>query len=87
MKTWLTERKNSQDFKCPILLPGNHVVVQMLNYDRYAESCHVVVQAMMSLLRQECWLTRARQSVRTIVTKCVICRRYGAKPLVTAPAS
>ena len=36
--------------------------------------------AMLSLLRQRYWILGARTSIKGIVSKCVICRKYKASP-------
>ncbi|XP_041357495.1 uncharacterized protein LOC121374456 [Gigantopelta aegis] len=63
------------DMKHPVVLPKNCVVSKLI-----LEEIHRLVGHMLSLLRQRHWILGARTSIKGIVSKCVICRKYKAPP-------
>lgn len=87
LKTRLVNKKDSYHFRMPILLPSHHVLVDKLVMNTHEKTCHAGVQGLMSILRERYWILGGRRYIRSIVTKCVICKRHGAKPLnVKTPA-
>ncbi|XP_015189684.1 PREDICTED: uncharacterized protein LOC107073510 [Polistes dominula] len=48
---------------------------------------HAGVQTVMCQLREKYWILRMRKTVREIISKCVICKRQGAKPMRVNPAT
>lgn len=87
VKTKITERRDDPDFVAPILLPGNCIFTQRLIKYVHGKNCHAGVQMLMSILRGKFWIVKARKTIRNVVSKCVRCRRYSAKPGVSDPVS
>lgn len=86
LKTRLVNKKDYYHFRMPILLPS-HVLVDKLVINTHEKTCHSGVQNLMSILQEKYWILVGRRYIRSIVTKCVICKRHGAKPLnVKTPA-
>jgi len=51
----------------------------------HEKACHVGVQGLLSLLRERFWILKGRKTIRGILTKCVACRRHGARHISTIP--
>uniref|UniRef100_A0A8D8X4X1 Integrase catalytic domain-containing protein n=1 Tax=Cacopsylla melanoneura TaxID=428564 RepID=A0A8D8X4X1_9HEMI len=83
LKTKVSNREDDKDFCYPIVLPGEHPVVQRLVMDVHIESCHVGAQILLSILRQKYWITGGRRTVRKILNRCVVCKRFTAKSIQT----
>ncbi|KAJ8974346.1 hypothetical protein NQ317_008620 [Molorchus minor] len=87
VQTRITERKDSDEFIYPILLPGDHPVVKRLIFEKHVQFCHTGIQNLLSILREEYWIVKGRKSVRNVISRCVVCRRYKAKELQTSPVA
>jgi hypothetical protein len=85
LRTKIVERTDLGDFGIPAILPSSHPVVEMLVLRAHEESCHVGVQGLLSLLRERFWILKGRKTIRGILTKCVVCRRHGARHISTIP--
>jgi hypothetical protein len=80
IRTKIIERRDLGDFGIPAILPSSHRVVEM-----HEKACHVGVQGLLSLLRERFWILKGRKPIRGILTKCVVCRRHGARHISTIP--
>lgn len=67
--------------KHPVLLPKEHFVVTLIVEKEHKNSLHAGPQLMMSLLRDRYWIVNARNKARSVVNKCIVCRRYRAKTI------
>ncbi|XP_035232353.1 uncharacterized protein LOC118204140, partial [Stegodyphus dumicola] len=85
VKTKITERDDSYAFRCPILLPSKHYIVDCLIRDYHLKHSHAGVQALTVIIREEFWIIGARRRIRSVVKQCVRCKRFSAKPPTTAP--
>jgi len=86
VKTKLLYRKDSEDFKYPILLPKSHAVVDQIIRQHHLENCHAGVQFLMGSLREHYWILQSRRVIRSVISKCVKCRRFTTKKLQTVPS-
>ncbi|GBM29543.1 hypothetical protein AVEN_129400-1 [Araneus ventricosus] len=84
VKTKITYRKDSEDFKNPIILPSHHQVVERLIMTEHKKNSHAGLQMLLNILREHYWILNARKTVRSVLSKCVICLRH-AKRNVTTP--
>lgn len=82
IKTKLTERSDSKNCNWSILLPGNHSVLHRYIKYKHEENSHVGIQ---DLLREDVWILSGRRTVKSIVGKFIICKRYCVKSLDTVP--
>ncbi|XP_069139220.1 uncharacterized protein [Argopecten irradians] len=73
------------DAKFPLLLPGKHKFTHLLIQDTHQRNCHAGTGTVVTLLRQRVWIPAARQIVRSVLRKCVSCKKVSGKPYL-APA-
>jgi hypothetical protein len=81
IKSRVLNRNDTDDFRYPVVLPSDHPLVDKLIRSRHEASGHAGVQYMMSSLREEFWIIRARKTIRRIVRKCTKCSRFDSKPI------
>ena len=70
--------------KFPYLLPPKHPFTALVVYAAHVKLYHSGVGTTVTALRQSYWIPRARQYVRSLLRRCVICRKHSGKPY-TAP--
>ena len=69
------------DAKFPILLPRGHHVTNLIIEDIHNTRFHCGgVNDVMAALREKFWVPQARQTIKSILHKCVTCRRHQGKP-------
>lgn len=66
--------------KFPYLLPTKHRFTTLVIQDAHQRQLHAGVNSTVTYLRQTFWIPRIRQSVRSTLKKCVICRKVTSKP-------
>lgn len=54
-------------------------------YDTHVASCHVGVQGLLSVLRENFWILGGRRTIRHVINKCVMCKRHTAQRLLVDP--
>ena len=81
LKTKVFMRNDTFNFRCPILLPGNHHVVHLLIEKMHLDLCHAGVQILMSNIRERFWILGGRRTIRSIIRKCVTCNRHDSKSI------
>lgn len=72
--------------KFPILLPRNHHFTNL-----YIWRCHFIVKhngmrETLTELRSKYWIIGGRQVVKNVLSKCIVCKKFSAKPYGTMPA-
>ena len=87
VKTKLTDRKDDQDFICPILLPNGHKLVHCLIREVHLKMSHAGINILMSKLRQTFWILKARKTIRKIISSCLQCKRHDARRLESPPVA
>ncbi|XP_045482841.1 uncharacterized protein LOC123686673 [Harmonia axyridis] len=85
LSTKISAREDSRDFRFPAVLPSKHPVVDKIAHEQHVKASHVGVQGLLSLLRERFWILKGRKTLRSIVTKCVVCRRYNGKSSEVSP--
>ncbi|XP_055933001.1 uncharacterized protein LOC129963022 [Argiope bruennichi] len=78
IKTQLLMRKDFENFKYPILLPPDHIVVHKMIMHRHKILSHCGIQTLMSSLREHFWLIRSRKTIRRVLKSCITCKRFEA---------
>lgn len=68
----------TEDFKCPILLPKICVLSTLLIRHYHIQHLHAGPQLISSLLSARFWIISSRSVIRHIIFKCVICARQRA---------
>ena len=66
--------------KFPCLLPKRHPITSLIVYHVHKTYLHSGVNATVTALRQKYWLPSTRQVVKSLLRKCVRCRRVAGKP-------
>lgn len=87
VRTKITERNDEDNFKSPIVLPSECVFTRKLIEFNHNNNCHAGTHMLISILRENYWILRARKTVRKIVKRCVKCRRFAAKPHISEPVA
>ncbi|UYV85011.1 hypothetical protein LAZ67_X004248 [Cordylochernes scorpioides] len=70
-----------EEFKTPIILPGDHPFVEQLIWEVHLKNGHVGVQFILSKLRENFWIIRGRKTIKKIISKCIACKRLKEKSL------
>ncbi|XP_061168132.1 uncharacterized protein LOC133177057 [Saccostrea echinata] len=70
----------SKTAKHPILLPPNDQLTTLIILDAHRRNLHSGVNSTVTLLRQNYWIQRIRQSVKSVLRKCITCRKIMGKP-------
>ena len=83
----LLHRQDSEEFRLPVLLPSKHVLIQQLILEEHVRSKHAGAQFLMAKLREKCWILQGRKSIKQVIGKCVICKRFSSKPLTVPTAA
>ncbi|KFM74429.1 hypothetical protein X975_12745, partial [Stegodyphus mimosarum] len=86
LKTKLTFREDTEEFKIPAVLPSNHEVVKRLVRYYHEKNAHAGTQILINILRERFWILNARKTVRSLINQCTVCRRFSAKKLETYTA-
>jgi hypothetical protein len=66
----------------PVLLPKDSPVTRLIVTDAHQRVGHLGSNSTLNLLRRKYWIPRASLLIRSVISKCTICRRYRAKLLV-----
>ncbi|XP_035233641.1 uncharacterized protein LOC118205464 [Stegodyphus dumicola] len=79
VRTKLILSDEDENFKCPILLPGNHALVHRLIEQKHRRLQHAGTGTLICNLREDYWIVGVRRLVKRICSKCVICKRFKGK--------
>ena len=66
--------------KYPILLPSRCHFTNLLIQSIHERCMHAGVNHVLGIMRERWWVPSARQRIKSVLHRCVICRRYDAKP-------
>ncbi|XP_065915563.1 uncharacterized protein [Dysidea avara] len=64
----------------PYLLPSHHYFTELVIRNAHKTNFHSGVNATLAIVWQTYWIPSARQRIKTILRKCVICRKTSGKP-------
>ncbi|XP_015189504.1 PREDICTED: uncharacterized protein LOC107073390 [Polistes dominula] len=79
VKTKIFNRKDSELFRCPILLDSNNEIVKMLIRESHERLGHVGALVIMSNLSERFWIISLRKEIRKMISKCVTCNKPKSK--------
>ena len=65
----------SADAKNPMILPKNHHVATILIRFLHEVNRHCGVEQVLSLLREQFWVVKARGAIKRVLRSCVHCRK------------
>lgn len=66
----------AENVKHPLILPKSHHITELIVKNYHQKYLHGGNQLLLSALRQQYWIIGARDVIRKILRKCVICCRY-----------
>ena len=69
-----------EKMKHPVILPKDHHLTDLIVRDTHLQNGHVGREHVLSLVREKFWLIRGRLAVRRVLAKCVVCKKWDAKP-------
>ena len=72
--------------KFPILLPREHHFTKLYVWLCHFNVKHNGVRETLTELRSKYWIIGGRQVVRKILSKCIVCKKFSAKPFDVLPA-
>ncbi|GFT18855.1 integrase catalytic domain-containing protein [Trichonephila clavipes] len=78
VRTKLADSYEKEDFKFPILLPANDVVVKLIR-EEHVKAMHAGSSILRARFREKFSIIRAKRLVKQVLSECVICKRYKAK--------
>jgi hypothetical protein len=70
----------------PILLNKEHYLTILIARECHERVMHSGVKATLVELRSKYWVIQARNFIKRILHKCIVCRRYQGKPYLPPPA-
>lgn len=70
---------NPERMKHPIILPKNHVVTELIIKHYHDKEGHSGTMHVLSAIREKYWILRGGATVKRVIGRCIICRRYSAK--------
>ena len=73
--------------KFPILLPRSHHITKLLIFRAHSNVKHNGTSETLSDLRSSFWIVRGRQLVRSLISKCFICKRLEGRAYNLPPAA
>ncbi|CAL1291815.1 unnamed protein product [Larinioides sclopetarius] len=76
VKTRAIYSQDTEDFKYPVILPGDHPAVVNLIIHKHKNLMHCGNQILLARLREKYWILKGRKSIRKI---CVRCRRFSSR--------
>ncbi|XP_018339113.1 PREDICTED: uncharacterized protein LOC108746690, partial [Trachymyrmex septentrionalis] len=87
LKTRITERDDTYNFRYPIVLPACHDLVTLLIKEKHDKLGHAGVQILLNNLREDYWVLGGRKAIRAVLKRCSTCQRYSSKPMevISAP--
>ena len=84
--TRIIERTDKFPFLYPILLDCKHNAISLLIKETHENMSHAGVQTMMCQIRERFWILSLRKAVRTVISKCVVCKKQNVKGMQVDPA-
>ena len=67
------------DAKYPMILPGKHPVTELIILHYHHLNGHVGAYQVLAEIGQRFWIVKGVSSVKRVLSKCHVCRRYNAK--------
>ena len=77
-------RKNvdlKYDVVSPLVMAKNHHLTILLIYYAHCQSIHMGLQSTLNYQRiHGLWILKSRQAVSSVISDCIVCKRYNAHP-------
>ncbi|GFU00456.1 integrase_H2C2 domain-containing protein [Nephila pilipes] len=78
IRTKLGDSDEKEDFKFPVLLPANDVVVKLIR-EEHKKAMHAGSYILLARLSEIFWIIKAKKLVKQVLNECVTCKRYKSK--------
>ena len=66
----------------PVVMAKNHHLTKLLIYYAHCQSMHMGLQSTLNYLRiHGLWILKARQAVLSVISDCIVCKRYNSPSL------
>ena len=85
LKTKIFNRVDNYNFLCPILLDNDNEIVYLLVRETHERVGHAGALIIMSNLRERFWIISLRKVIRSVLSKCVTCKRHKVKQMQCEP--
>ncbi|XP_011858779.1 PREDICTED: uncharacterized protein LOC105556302, partial [Vollenhovia emeryi] len=85
-RTVISNRQDNFNFKYPIILDPKHLLTEKIIRYTHVKLNHAGISTTMNNLREKFWILQSRKAVRSVIRKCVTCRRYSAKRMESQSA-
>ena len=73
------------DTKFPVLLPREHCFTRLVILKCHEQVMHNGVPETLVQLRSKYWVVKGRQTVKKILSKCVVCKKLEGRPCGVPP--
>ena len=70
----------------PVLLRSDSHLTKLIIWDAHEATMHHGVESTLAWIQRRYWIIKGRKTVKNVLRKCVVCKRYQGKPL-RSPAS
>lgn len=78
-QTKITERPDTNDFLYPIILPSKHPLTEKIIRYFHKDGGHLEVQERLNRLPEKFLILKGRKTVKSVINKCVICKKQNAR--------
>ena len=68
-----------QSTKFPILIPTKSHLAKLLIFFAHEKCLHGGVKDTLTLIRQQYWMPKCRQTVKTLIGQCIVCKRVAGR--------
>ena len=86
VSTRLDFSHENPDFVFPIILSHRCRMTELIISDVHVRSSHAGVQLTLMELRRKFWCLKGRRTVRSVIQRCLVCKRFSAKSFSPSPA-
>lgn len=86
IKSRVLMREDTENFRFPIILPSDNLLVKKLILWKHLETGHSGTQTLMCILREKYWIIKSRKAIKQVISQCVRCLRFSA-PLLKVPST
>ncbi|GBM23688.1 hypothetical protein AVEN_187976-1 [Araneus ventricosus] len=66
--------------KHPIILPSKIKLTELLIWDSHKRVFHSGVSHTLVQVREKYWILKSRQTIKSVLSKCTICKRFNSSP-------
>ena len=81
LKGRFANSKLTYEQQYPVLLRGDSHFTKLIIWDAHEATMHHGVESTLARIRSRYWIIKGRKSVKNVLRKCVVCKRYQGRPL------